>query len=212
VLIADDHNVMRAGIRALLDLHKGLDVVAEVADGREAVEKAAQLTPDVVLMDIGMPLMDGLEATRRIRKRCPRTRILVLTQHESEEHVLESLKAGATGFVCKRAASSELLSAIRSVHRGDPCIPPSAARALVDGYLHGSNERADPYKRLTEREREVLKLIAEGYTTQEIGDLLFVSPRTVLAHKTRIMDKLDIHSRTDLIKYAIRKGLIIIDE
>jgi DNA-binding NarL/FixJ family response regulator len=212
VLIADDHNVMREGIRALLDLHNDLDVVAEVGDGREAVEKASQLSPDVVLMDIAMPLMDGLEASRRIRKRCPDTRILVLTQYENEEHMLASLKAGATGCICKRAASSELLTAIRSVHRGDFYISPSAAKMLVDDYVHRSEEKVDSYERLTEREREVLKLIAEGRTSQEIADLLFLSPRTVLAHRTRIMDKLDIHNRTELVKYALRKGLITIDE
>jgi DNA-binding NarL/FixJ family response regulator len=212
VLIADDHNVMREGIRALLDAHNDVDVVAEVADGREAVEKAIQLKPDIVLMDIGMPLIDGLEAARRIRKRCPRTRILVLTQHEKEEHVLASLEAGATGYVCKNAASSELLSAIRGVHRGDICIPPSAARPLVDCYLNQSDVKVDPYERLTEREREMLKLIADGRPTREIADLLFLSPSTVLAYRTRIMDKLDIHNRTDLIKYALRKGLITIDD
>jgi DNA-binding NarL/FixJ family response regulator len=203
---------MREGLRALLDIHSDLDVVAEVADGREAVEKATQLKPDIVLMDIGMPLMDGLEAARRIRKRCPHAKILILTQHEKEEHVLASLKAGATGYICKNAASSELLSAIRGVHSGGMCIPPSAARALVDYYLNQSDVKVDPYERLTEREREILKLIAEGRTSQEIADLLFLSPRTVLAHRTRIMDKLDIHNRTDLVKHALRKGLITIDE
>jgi DNA-binding NarL/FixJ family response regulator len=212
VLIADDHNVMREGIRALLDIQDDLDIVAEVADGREAVEKATQLTPDIVLMDIGMPLMDGLEAARRIRKRCPHTRILVLTQHEREEHILASLRAGATGYVCKNAASSELLSAIRSVHRGDIGMPPSAVGALVGDYLNRSDVKVDPYEQLTERQREMLKLIAEGCPTQEIADLLFLSPSTVRTHKTRIMDKLDIHNRTDLIRYALRKGLMTIDE
>ena len=209
VLIVDDHAILRDGIRALLAVHDDLEVVGEAADGREAIDKACQLSPDVVLMDIAMPLMDGLEATRRIHKENPEAKILILTQHDSKEYVISSVKAGAAGCVPKRAVASELVSAVRVVHQGDSYLYPSVASALLKEYLQRMEH--DPYNGLTNREREVLKLVAEGRTTREIADLLCVSAKTVLGHRTKIMEKLDIHNRTELVKYAIRKGLITPD-
>lgn len=212
VLIADDHAIMREGIRALLALSDNVEVVGEAADGRETVEKARQLAPDVVLMDIVMPLMDGLEATRRIRKERPNIKILVLTQHDNKEYVLSSVKAGADGCISKKAVASELVSAIEAVFRGDSFLYPSVARVLIDDYLVHTAGETDPYERLTDREREVLKLVAEGRTNQEIADILVLSVKTILGYRARVMEKLDIHNRTELVKYAIRKGLIRVDD
>lgn len=212
VLIADDHAIMREGIRALLALHDDIEVAGEASDGRDTIAKVAELTPDVVLMDIAMPLMDGLEATRRIRKQSPSTKILILTQHDDKQHVLSSVKAGAVGCISKKAVAAELISAIGAVYRGDSFLYPSIARMLIDDYLLQTAGETDPHERLTDREREVLKLVAEGHTNRQIADLLVLSVKTILGHRTRIMGKLDIHNRTELVKYAIRKGLINIDD
>lgn len=209
VLIVDDHAILREGIRSLLASHDDIEVVGEASDGREAADKARQLNPDVILMDVAMPLMDGLEATRRIRKDNPRIKVLILTQYDNKEYVLSSIKAGASGCVPKRVVASELVSAIRAVHSGDSFLYPSAAKFLIEDYLQRVEE--DPYDRLTEREREILKLVAEGRTNREIADMLSISVKTVLGHRTSLMEKLDIHNRTELIKYAIRKGLISVD-
>jgi DNA-binding NarL/FixJ family response regulator len=211
VLVADDHAIMREGIRALLSLHDNIEIVGEAADGRQAVEKAREVSPDVVIMDIGMPLMDGLEASRRIRKEQPNVKILVLTRHDDREYVLSTVKAGAAGCISKRAVTSELVSAIDAVHRGDSFLHPSVARVLIEDYLLRTADEADPFDRLTEREREVLKLVAEGHSNKEIADLLVLGLKTVLGHRARIMEKLDVHNRTELIKYAIRKGVISLD-
>ncbi len=209
ILIVDDHAIMRDGIRALLSLHSDLEIVGEASEGREAIEKAQELMPDVIIMDIAMPGMDGLEATRRIKKKNPKTKVLVLTQHDNREYVLTAIKAGTAGYVPKRALGSELVSAIRTVHKGDSFLYPSAAAALIEDYLHQADE--EPYDRLTDREREVLKLIAEGRTSREIAAMLFISLKTVLGHRTKIMQKLDIHNRVELIKYTMRKGLVTLD-
>ena len=209
VLAVDDHTIVRDGICALLALAGDIEVVGEAEDGREAVDKASQLAPDVVLMDVAMPFMDGLEATRRIRKENPKIKVLILTQYDNKEYVLSSIKVGASGCVPKRVAASELVSAIRAVHKGDSFLYPSAAKFLIEDYLQRVEE--DPYDSLTDREREILKLVAEGRTNREIADLLSVSVKTVLGHRTSVMEKLGIHNRTELIKYAIRKGLITVD-
>lgn len=211
ILIADDHAIMREGVRALLEIHEDMDVIGEAGDGREAVAKVSELTPDIILLDISMPFMDGLEATRRIRKANPNTSVLILTQHEDKEYVLSAVKAGAAGCISKKAVSSELVSAIRAIYRGGSFLYPPVAKLLIEDYLQRTDGETDPYERLTDREREVLQLVAEGRTNQEIADLLVLSMKTVLGHRAKIMEKLDIHSRTDLIKYAIRRGLISID-
>ena len=209
VLIVDDHAIMRDGIRALLTVNDDIEVIGEASEGREAMKKMEQLKPDVIVMDIAMPGMDGMEATRQMVKANARVKVLILTQHDNKEYILQAIKAGAAGFVPKRALGSELVSAIRAVSRGDSVLYPSVASALIEDYRQRSE--LDPYDRLTAREREVLKLIAEGHTSQEIADMLVISLKTVLGHRTKIMEKLDIHNRTELIKYAMRKGLISVD-
>ena len=210
ILVVDDHGVLRDGIRALLDLQDDIDIVGEASEGKEAIMKAQELVPDVVVMDIAMSGLDGLEATRRIIKKNPKVKVLVLTQHDNREYILSAIKAGAAGYVPKRALGSELVSAIRAVHKGDSFLYPSAATAVIQDYLRQA-EGKEPYDCLTAREREILKLIAVGYTSREIAKMLFISLKTVLGHRTKITKKLDIHNRTELIRYAIRKGLVSMD-
>jgi two-component system, NarL family, response regulator NreC len=212
VLVTDDHAIVRDGICALLALTPDIEAVGQATNGREALEMVARLTPDVVLMDIVMPLMDGLEATRRIHKRFPETKVIVLTQYEDREYVLTVIEAGASGFVSKAAASSELTSAIRSVYQGDSFLSPSIARLLVEDYrqIARVGRSKDTAEQLTGREREILKLLAEGYSTHEIAQMLVISPKTVERHKTNLMAKLDLHNRLELFKYALRKGMIMV--
>jgi DNA-binding NarL/FixJ family response regulator len=210
VLIVDDHAIVRDGLSALLALTGDIDVVGEATNGLEAVELARELKPDVVLMDISMPVMGGLEATRRISRECRDTRVLVLTQHDDKEFVFPVIESGATGFVSKAAAALELTQGIRAVHQGDSFLSPPIARMLMENYLQHTDrpEPVDPYERLTDREREILKLLAEGLSTQEMADLLVITVKTVEGHKTKLMNKLGIHNRIDLVKYALRKGII----
>ena len=210
VLVVDDHTIVRDGICALLALAGDMEVVGEAADGRESLDMVKELRPDVVLMDIAMPRLSGLEATRRITKEYPDTRVLALTQFDDREYVFPLIEAGALGFLTKGAASSELTSAIRCVYRGESFLSPSVAKLMIEDYRQGadSRDRSDPYNQLTDREKDVLKLVAEGYTTQEVADILVISPKTVEGHKTSLMSKLDIHSRIDLVKYAVRRGII----
>ena len=209
ILVVDDHAIMRDGIRALLGIHDDFEVAGEASDGKEAIEKAQELDPDVIIMDIAMPVMEGMEATRRIIKKNPKAKILILTQHNNREYILSAIKAGASGYVPKRALGSDLVAAIRAVYRGESFLYPTAAAALIQDYLHQAEE--DSYDRLTAREREILKMIAEGNTSREIAGMLFISMKTVLGHRTQIMKKLDLHNRTDLFKYAMRKGLVSMD-
>ena len=210
VLIVDDHTLVRDGIRALLSLVSNVEVIGEAANGKEAIERVQELSPDVVLMDLSMPIMGGLEATRRIRKEHPKTRVLALTQYDDSEYVIPVIEAGACGFVTKMVAFSELATAIQAAYRGESYLSPSAASTLVEEYQAkvGTEREKDPYQQLTDREREVLKLIAEGHTAREIADMLVVSPKTVEWYKTNLMNKLNIHNKTDLIKYAIRRRII----
>jgi two-component system response regulator NreC len=212
VLVTDDHAIVRDGICALLALTGDIEAVGVAANGREALEMVRELTPDVVLMDIAMPIMGGVEATRRIRKEFPKVQVLVLTQYDDKAYVFPVIEAGASGFISKTAVSSELAAGIRSVYRGDSFLSPSVARFLVEDYqqVASMKENQDPYGQLTNREREILKLVAEGNTTQEIAAMLVLSPKTVERHKTNLMAKLDIHNRTELIKYALRKGIITV--
>lgn len=212
VLVVDDHTIVRDGICALLALAGDIEVVGEATNGYEALSRVRELAPDVVLMDVSMPIMGGLEATRRIVKEFPETKVLVLTQYDDKEYFFPVIESGASGFISKAAASSELTAGIRSVSRGDSYLSPSVTKLLVENYQQTAGERItqDPYKALTAREREVLKLLAEGHSTQEIADILVITPKTVEGHKTNLMAKLGIHNRVDLVKYALRKGIISI--
>jgi two-component system response regulator NreC len=212
VLIVDDHTLVRDGVRALLALIADIEVVGEAANGKEALEKVKNLVPDVVLMDLAMPIMSGLEATRRIRKRFPGTRVLALTQYEDREYIVPTIEAGARGFISKTAAFSELASAIQAVYHGGSFLSPVAAAAVVEECQQkiAVEGEKDSYQHLTDRERETLKLVAEGYTAKEIADMLFISLRTVETHKSNLMKKLNIHNKADLIRFAIRKGVITV--
>ena len=209
ILMVDDHAVMRDGIRALLAVNDDFEIAGEASEGKDAVEKAHELSPDVVIMDIAMPGMEGMEATRRIVHKNPKAKILILTQHNDKEYTLSAIKAGAAGFLPKRALGSDLVTAIRAVHRGESFLYPSAATALIKDYLHKAEE--EPYDSLTGREREILKLVAEGHTSGEIARMLFISLKTVQGHRTKIMKKLDLKNRIELIKYAMRKGLVTME-
>ena len=212
VLVVDDHTIVRDGICALLALTGDTEVVGEATNGSEALKMVKELNPDVVLMDVAMPIMGGLEATRRIHKEFPGTKVLVLTQYDDKEYVFPVIESGASGFISKVAASSELVSGIRAVYQGDSYLSPSVAKLLVENYQLGGVKQAgqDPYDELTEREREIFKLLAEGYSTQKIADMLVITRKTVEGHKTNLMAKLGIHNRIDLVKYALRKGIVSI--
>ena len=210
ILIVDDHAIMRDGIRALLNLNDDIEIVGEASTGQGAVEKASELAPDVIIMDIALPGMDGLEATRRILKQNPKSRVLILTQYDDKEYILSAIRAGGAGYLPKRALGSELVTAIKAVNRGESFLYPSAASALIADYRNQA-KNGDIYSQLTPREREVFKLIAEGYTSRQIADKLFISLKTVTGHRTNLMEKLELHNRTDLIKFAMRKGIVSLD-
>lgn len=209
ILVADDHTLMRNGIRALLEDEQDIIVVGEAEDGREAVRLVNQVKPNVVLMDIAMPLLNGLEATRQIKREHPEIKVLVLTMYDHEEYFREMLEAGAAGYIVKRAAANELVAAIRAVYNGEAVLSPAITRLLLEDYLsrdiHKSENDANT---LSSREREVLQLIAEGKTSKEIAEILNLSVKTVQSHRTSLMQKLDLHDRGDLIKYAIQKKII----
>ncbi len=209
ILIADDHAILREGIRALLRLAEDMEIVGEAADGHEAVHEAKRLDPDVILMDVAMPGLGGLEATLEIRKDNPRVKILVLTQYDDREYVSRFLKAGVSGYLLKKAAGADLASAIRAAYRGGLVLDPEIAReALQPSGAAPAAGTVDPYETLTDREKQVLKLVAEGKSNKEIADLLGISVKTAMSHRERMMEKLDAHSRTDLIRFALRRGII----
>jgi two-component system response regulator NreC len=213
LLLVDDHAVVRAGLRMLLSADPEMEIAGEAENGAQALRLVREVAPDVVLMDISMPDMNGIEATRRIKELCPDVAVLALTMHEDDQYFFEMLAAGASGYVPKRAAPNDLLSAIRAVRNGGVFLFPSLARVLVSDYLQRAGQQGDagrPFDTLpvTEREREVLALIAEGRSNQEIADQLVISIKTVNRHRENIMAKLNLHSRVELVRYAIEKGLI----
>ncbi len=213
VLIADDHALVREGVRMILALHEDIEVVGEAANGSEAIEQVDKLSPDVVLMDIAMPGLGGLEAMLEIRQLKPETRVLVLTQYDNTEYIYRFLKSGAAGYVLKKAAGNDLVAAIRAVYQGKSFVDPSIADKVIKGFLERPDVKEDEivYESLSDREKQVLKLIAEGYTAQQIADILHLSIKTIMTHRTNLMDKLGFHNRAELIKYAIRKGLVRVD-
>jgi len=204
ILLADDHLIVRQGLKALLE-REGFSVVAEVADGQEAIRSARERCPDVAVLDFGMPLLNGLGAAREILHACPRAKAILLTMHTEDHYVLEALQAGVKGYVVKTQAAADLIRAIHEVLRGMMYLSPGVSQAVVEAYLAKSELPVDP---LTPREREVLQLVAEGKSTKEIAQLLGISFKTAESHRTRIMKKTSIHETAGLVRYAVRRGLI----
>jgi len=212
VLIADDHAIVREGIRALLQAADEIEVVGEAADGAEAIEATRRLRPDLVVMDIAMPGLGGLEATLQIRKEQPDVKVLVLTQYEDREYIRRFMKLGVAGYVLKKSAGAELVAAVRAAARGGLVLDPDVAREVMrEREGSAAAPAADPYDSLTDREKQVLKLVAEGRSNKEVAELLDISVKTAMSHRERIMEKLDLHSRTDLIRFALRRGVIRIE-
>jgi DNA-binding NarL/FixJ family response regulator len=208
VLLADDHTLVRAGIRGLLSGLAGVEVIGEAGDGHEALRLAESLQPDLVLLDIGMPGLNGLEAAARLQKLDPTIRVIILSMHMSEEYVLQALRAGAAGYLLKGAAVAELEIAIRAVARGDSYLSPAVSKRVVDDYVSRTSAGPEPLALLTPRQREILQLVAEGHTSKDIGQRLGLSYRTVEAHRNQIMKRLDVHDVTGLVRFAVRVGLI----
>ncbi|MFQ5595007.1 MAG: response regulator, partial [Anaerolineae bacterium] len=207
VLLVDDHAILRAGVRALLQTYSDVEVVGEAGDGEDAISQVRQLRPDVVVMDVGMPGMNGLVATRYILEEYPDTKVLILTQYDNKEYVLPLMEVGASGYVLKKATDTDLIKAIRAVAQEDAFLYPPVAKIVMEAYI-SNKETADSYETLTPREREVLVLVAQGCSNRAIGDVLHISPKTVDVHRTRLMKKLDLHHVADVTRYAIRRGLL----
>jgi len=208
ILIADDHGVLRAGLRALLNAEPGLEVVGEAADGLTALQLAAELRPDVALMDLSMPGLDGIQVTRQLKETLPGTRVLILTVHEDESLLREAIQAGASGYIIKRAVESELINAIHAVSSGDLYVHPALTRALLRDLSPALASDQAPTESLTPREIDVLRLIAQGYTNRQVAEKLHVSVRTVESHRANLTSKLDIASRAELVRYAREHGLL----
>ncbi len=211
VLIADDHAILREGVRALLASAEDIEVAGEASDGFQAVERARQLDPDVVLMDIAMPGLGGIEATLEMKKEGLRARVLVMSQYEDREYVRRLLKAGVSGYVLKKSAGAELANAIRAVHRGGLVLDPEVARTAMEESAGGGDGGGDPYESLTDREKQVLKLVAEGMSNKEVAELLGISVKTAMSHRERMMEKLGLHNRTELVRYALKLGVIRVE-
>ena len=225
IMLVDDHEVVRFGLKSFLDTQEGMDVVAEAANGKEAIKRALEVQPDVILMDITMPEMDGMEATKELKAQCPDSLVLALTVHEDKEYFIQMLAAGASGYITKQAASDELVMAIETVAKGHVYLQPALARWLLDDYQRLNSQM--PSLRttstsqgqnlsvgldvLSQRELQVLELVADGHNNKYIGEFLGLSPKTIARHRERIMNKLNMHSRTELVKFAIRTGLIKLD-
>jgi DNA-binding NarL/FixJ family response regulator len=208
VLLADDHTLIRAGLRTLLESLQGVEVVGEAGDGHEALRLAEVLRPDVVLLDVGMPGLNGLEVAGRLVTSDPAIRVLILSMHTSEEYVLRALRAGCAGYLLKGSAVSELEIAVRAVARGETYLSPAVSKRVVDDYVSRTGGAADPLDALTPRQREILQLAAEGHSSKEIAQTLGLSPRTVEAHRAQLMERLDIHDLAGLVRFAVRVGLV----
>lgn len=208
ILVADDHHVVRTGLRTLLETKSGWEVCAEAADGREAVEKAGELMPDVAILDIGMPLLNGVEATRQIRKMSPKTEVLILTMHDSEILIQEVLEAGARGYILKDDADRNLIAAVGALSHHKPYLSSRVSKVFSNTVLSSSDDSGSDRRRLTPREREILQLLAEGKSNKEVSGILGISVKTAETHRANIMLKLDFHSITELVRYAVRNKII----
>jgi DNA-binding NarL/FixJ family response regulator len=210
ILLADDHILMRSGLRALLDRQPNLEVVGESENGRETVALAASLRPDVVVMDVGMPVLNGIEATQMIVTQCPTIAVVILSMHADESYVMRALKAGARGYLLKDSAAADLIGAIQAISQGKSFFSPKVSRILAEDYVRVLKQKGavDTYDLLTSREREILQLLAEGKTNKEVATALNISPYTVETHRSHILQKLNLHNSAELVLYAVRKGII----
>ncbi len=211
IVLAEDHTIVRKGLRLLVEQQSGIEVIAEAADGREAVAAAEKFKPDVVVMDFSMPGLNGLEASRQIKQRAPNTKILILSRHGNKEYIKSILSAGASGYLIKKSAADELIQAIQTVQRGDTFLDPSISEDFIEEYLVQPSDAPGEAK-ITPRQTEVLQLIAEGKPNREIAATLHISVKTVENHRSNLMQILDLHNSSELIQYAIRKGMISLDE
>ena len=210
IALGDDHTLMRQGLRRILENRDDWEVVAEASDGREAVQQIVAAPPDVAILDVGMPLLNGIDATAQIVRRCPTVNVLILSMHADEEYIVRALKAGAKGYLLKDSADTELIRAVEAVSTGKSFFSPAAAKVMLDDYLRHLSDKGviDRFESLSEREREVFQLVAEGHSNKEVAEVLSVSPTTVETHRAHIMQKLDVHNTAELVLYAVRRGII----
>jgi two-component system, NarL family, response regulator NreC len=210
IVLADDHTIVRQGLRKILEAQPEWSVVAEASDGREAVRQALAHEPEVLILDIGMPLLNGIEATRQVARRLPRIGVVILSMHSDESYILQALQAGARAYLLKDSADTDLIRGVAAAAAGKSFFSPAVARVMLDDYLRHLAQKGivDRYESLSEREREIFQLVAEGHSNKEIADLLSVSPSTVETHRTHILQKLDVHSTAELVLYAVRRGVI----
>ncbi len=213
IILADDHAVVREGLHYLLDIQQDLEVIDSVADGRQAIERCIQLKPDVVVMDIAMPVLNGIEATHQIRHACPKTRVVILSMYATREHIYSAFQAGAQGYLLKESAGREVAEAVRTVHNGQRYLSPRITDMVVDGFLQMQEEQVEksPLGKLSAREREILQLVVSGKSNTEIAQTLFLSPKTVETYRSRMMEKLGINDVPSLVKFAIQHGLTTLE-